>query len=115
MSIVLHRVDERLIHGQVVIGWGHHLRPDRFILVDDELAGSDWEQDLYRLASGGAEVLFATVDDARERLREWRDAGLSAILLTRDIGTMRRDDLVHRGSVSDVDLFDDRHFSGSSE
>jgi len=90
VSIVLHRVDERLIHGQVVIGWGHQLRPDCFILVDDELAASDWEQDLYRLASGGAEVIFSTVEDARQRLREWREASPRAILLTRDIGTMRR-------------------------
>ncbi|NIV57363.1 MAG: PTS transporter subunit IIB, partial [Actinobacteria bacterium] len=67
MPIVLHRVDERLIHGQVVIGWGHQLRPDRYVVVDDELAASDWEQDLYRLGAGDADVVFADVESAVER------------------------------------------------
>ena len=90
MSIVLFRVDERLIHGQVVIGWGHQLRPDRYAVVDDDLAGSDWEQDLYRLGAGTAQVVFATAEDARDRLSEWRDDPQRTILLTRDVATMWR-------------------------
>jgi PTS system mannose-specific IIB component/fructoselysine and glucoselysine-specific PTS system IIB component len=90
LPVVLLRIDERLIHGQVVIGWGSHLRPGRYIVVDDELASSDWEQDLYRLGSGGADVLFASVADARRWLDEWRAEPTRSILLTRDIATMRR-------------------------
>lgn len=90
MGIVLFRVDERLIHGQVVIGWGHELRPGRYILVDDDLAASDWEQELYRLGVVDAEVEFVGVDEARRRLEEWRDDGARSILLTRDVATMRR-------------------------
>ena len=90
MSTVLFRVDERLIHGQVVIGWGHQLRPDRYAVVDDDLAGSDWEQDLYRLGAGTAQVVFATAEDARDRLSEWRDDPQRTILLTRDVATMWR-------------------------
>jgi PTS system mannose-specific IIB component/fructoselysine and glucoselysine-specific PTS system IIB component len=90
MPIVLFRVDERLIHGQVVIGWGHHLRPHRYVVVDDELATSEWEQDLYRLGAGDADVVFASVATARERLDEWRKGDARSILLTRDTETMRR-------------------------
>ncbi len=90
MSIVLFRVDERLIHGQVVIGWGHQLRPDRYAVVDDDLAGSDWEQDLYRLGAGSADVVFTNTEDACHRLSEWREAPQRTILLTRDVATMRR-------------------------
>jgi PTS system mannose-specific IIB component/fructoselysine and glucoselysine-specific PTS system IIB component len=90
VPIVLHRVDERLIHGQVVIGWGHELRPDRYLLVDDELAASDWEQELYRLGAVGAQVVFASLTNARELIAEWRADSERSILLTRDIGTMRR-------------------------
>jgi D-glucosaminate PTS system EIIB component len=89
MSIVLYRVDERLIHGQVVIGWGHQLRPSRYLVVDDDLADSDWEQDLYRLGADGAEVLFVTREEATRRLPEWQADEARAILLTRDIRTMR--------------------------
>jgi PTS system mannose-specific IIB component/fructoselysine and glucoselysine-specific PTS system IIB component len=90
LTIVLYRVDERLIHGQVVIGWGHQLRPRRYVVVDDELSASDWEQDLYRLGAGDAEVAFVTVEEARDRLAEWRSGTERSILLTRDTQTMRR-------------------------
>ncbi len=90
MGIVLFRIDERLIHGQVVIGWGHELRPHRYVLVDDELAASDWEQDLYRLAVVDTEVEFVEVEAARARLQEWRDDSRRSIVLTRDVATMRR-------------------------
>ncbi|MDH3272402.1 MAG: PTS sugar transporter subunit IIB [Gemmatimonadota bacterium] len=90
MAIVLYRVDERLIHGQVVIGWGHELRPEAYLLVDDELAESEWEQELYRLGAGAVPVDFASVEEARRRLGEWREDARRSILLTRDIRTMRR-------------------------
>ena len=115
MSIVLYRVDERLIHGQVVIGWGHELRPDRYIVVDDELASSDWEQELYRLAVTDAEVLFVSVEGAGSRLDEWRSDTSRSIVLTRDIGSMRR--LGERGRLSgeQVNLGGLHHAQGKTE
>ena len=90
MPIVLLRVDERLVHGQVVLGWGSQLRPDRYVVVDDDLAASDWEQELYRLGAEPTEVMFATVEEARVHLDEWREEAARSILLTRDVGAMRR-------------------------
>ncbi len=90
MPIVLYRIDERLIHGQVVLGWGSQVGPGRYIVVDDDLAKVDWEQDLYRLGAGGAQAIFATVEDARRRLEEWRRAPERSILLTREVGSMLR-------------------------
>ena len=90
MSIVLQRVDERLIHGQVVIGWGGHLRPQRYLVVDDELAESEWEQELYVLGAGESEAVFTTVEEARHQLETWRSDPQKSILLTRDIATMLR-------------------------
>ena len=91
MSIVLYRVDERLIHGQVVVGWGNELHPDCIVVVDDELAGSAWEQELY--AMGLPDELsteFDSVEQARARLAEWRKSDARIVLLTRDVATMRR-------------------------
>ncbi|HSG48084.1 MAG TPA: PTS sugar transporter subunit IIB [Longimicrobiales bacterium] len=91
MGIVLYRVDERLIHGQVVLGWGRRLRPERYVVVDDELAESDWEQDLYRLTlEGGAEVLFLSVEAARLELPGLREEDSRTVLLTRDTAHMAR-------------------------
>jgi mannose/fructose/N-acetylgalactosamine-specific phosphotransferase system component IIB len=90
MSIVLFRVDERLIHGQVVVGWGTQLKPDRIVVVDDALSESQWEQELYTLGlPGGLESSFQSVDQARAHLKEWRAAPARIMVLTRDIHTMR--------------------------
>jgi PTS system mannose-specific IIB component/fructoselysine and glucoselysine-specific PTS system IIB component len=102
VPIVLLRIDERLIHGQVVIGWASELRPDRYVVVDDDLAKSSWEQDLYRLGAGDAEVLFASCEEARSRMAEWREAPARTILLARDVATMRR--LAEGGTLSGESL-----------
>lgn len=50
MTLVLCRIDDRLIHGQVVVGWGRPLRIDRIVLIDDQVAESQTDQELYRIA-----------------------------------------------------------------
>ena len=91
MSIVLFRVDERLIHGQVVVGWGTRLHPDRIVVVDDVLAAASWEQELYTFGlPGEVDASFETVDSARALLPEWRSGTDKLIVLTRDVATMRR-------------------------
>jgi len=47
MGIVLFRLDERLIHGQVVVAWGEFLRPNRIVIFNDQVAASPWERELY--------------------------------------------------------------------
>jgi PTS system mannose-specific IIB component/fructoselysine and glucoselysine-specific PTS system IIB component len=89
MAIVLFRVDDRLIHGQVVIGWGRPLGVTRIVLVDDAVSASDWEQDLYRMAvPPDIEVAFVDVAGATAHLGEWEKDGGRTLVLTGDLGTM---------------------------
>jgi PTS system mannose-specific IIB component/fructoselysine and glucoselysine-specific PTS system IIB component len=89
MPILLYRVDERLIHGQVVVGWGSQLQPDRYVVVDEIVAESEWEQELYALGvPPDAEALFRTARQAQEELREWQESALRTVVLTRDLETM---------------------------
>lgn len=89
MAILLFRVDERLIHGQVVVGWGNELHPDSIVVVDDDLAGSQWEQDLYRLGlADGVAAEFETAAQAIGHIDAWLDDDSRMLLLTRDISTM---------------------------
>jgi mannose/fructose/N-acetylgalactosamine-specific phosphotransferase system component IIB len=86
---VLSRVDDRLVHGQVVIGWGRPLGIDLVVLVDDGVAASSWEQDLYRMAvPPGIELRFATVAEAAAHLAEWQAGATRAMLLTGDVDTI---------------------------
>jgi mannose/fructose/N-acetylgalactosamine-specific phosphotransferase system component IIB len=91
MPIVLLRVDERLIHGQVVVGWGGPLHADRMVVVDDELAASPWEQELYCLGvPAEIEAQFRTVEEARGELAGWKTDPRRTIVLLRDVAAARR-------------------------
>lgn len=89
MTIVLCRIDDRLIHGQVVIGWGRAIGIDLIILVDDQVAASQWEQDLYRMAvAPEIEVRFVTLAQAALHLAEWQSTRQRGLVLTGDVETM---------------------------
>jgi PTS system mannose-specific IIB component/fructoselysine and glucoselysine-specific PTS system IIB component len=91
VSIDLFRIDDRLIHGQVVVGWGQALGTGFIVLVDDDVRASDWEQELYRMGvPPEIEVVFAGVDEAAAGLAAWMDDARRGIVLTGDVETMRR-------------------------
>jgi len=89
MSILLCRIDDRLIHGQVVIGWGRPLGLQRIVLVDDTVAANAWEQDLYRVAvPDEMELIFSTVRGAADRLAEWAADPKRTAILAGEVHTM---------------------------
>ena len=91
MPIALYRIDDRLIHGQVVVGWGQPLDLRSIVLVDDDVATSEWEQELYRMGvPPEMSVHFHTVQDAAGRLAEFDSAPEAGIVLVGGVGTMRR-------------------------
>ncbi len=108
MPIALYRVDDRLIHGQVVIGWGQPLGITSIILVDDHVAASAWEQELYRMgAAPGVELHFVSVATAIAHLADWEAGSGRAIVLTGSLEAMAalraaRPDLVQRINLGGV-------------
>ncbi|MEZ4387701.1 MAG: PTS sugar transporter subunit IIB [Candidatus Krumholzibacteriia bacterium] len=50
MKLVLARIDDRLIHGQVTVGWGHKLNPDHIVLACDEVALDPWQARVYAMS-----------------------------------------------------------------
>jgi len=116
MSILLYRVDDRLVHGQVVIGWGRPLSAERVILIDDAVAESSWEQDLYRMAApDGIEVDFATLADAEASLPVWAGESTRTIVLTGDLATMTALQHVHPTLVAAINLGGIHHQPGRTE
>ncbi|MCP4291451.1 MAG: PTS sugar transporter subunit IIB [bacterium] len=47
MPLVLARIDDRLIHGQVTVGWATHLKPHRILLANNEIAADAWQSQVY--------------------------------------------------------------------
>ena len=91
MGIHLYRIDDRLIHGQVVVGWGQPLNIRFLVLVDDLVASSDWEKDLYRMAvPPEMEIYFADVVTAIRNHAQYASDPRPGILITGDISSMQR-------------------------
>lgn len=116
MSIVLCRIDDRLIHGQVVVGWGRPMGINLIILVDDQVAGSAWEQELYRMAvSPDIEVRFVTVAQAVGQLPDWQANGKRGLVLTGDLDTMAALHNANPGIVHRINLGGVHHRPGRRE
>ena len=91
MSVVLFRVDERLIHGQVVVGWARALRPRRIIVVDDSLSEDVLEQSIYRTGiPEGIDADFWSESEAIRALPAVLRSSERAFVLTADLATMAR-------------------------
>ena len=103
MTVELFRIDDRLIHGQVVVGWGQPLDIGFIVLVDDTVAASDWEQELYRMGvPPEMDVYFHSASDAIGAMPKYVADARRGILLTGDIATMQR--LVDGGVVDSVNV-----------
>ncbi len=51
MSIVLCRVDSRLIHGQVVTKWVKQAQANRIVVVSEELEKDEFMRSVYLMAA----------------------------------------------------------------
>jgi mannose/fructose/N-acetylgalactosamine-specific phosphotransferase system component IIB len=87
VSWALVRVDDRLIHGQVVIAWGARLAPQRIWVVDDASAANSWERDLLASGAPGVDVRVVTVAEAASGFAAEASAPGSAFLIVRDLRT----------------------------
>jgi D-glucosaminate PTS system EIIB component len=89
MPIALYRIDDRLIHGQVVVGWGQPLDLGFIVLVDDVVAESDWEQELYRMGvPPSMDVYFASTRDAAREIAKYASDRRTGMVLTGTVEAM---------------------------
>lgn len=115
MPVALYRIDDRLIHGQVVVGWGQPLNIGFIVLVDDNVATCDWEQDLYRMGvPPEMEIMFADVAEAVRRHSSFAADPRRGIIVTPDIDTMQRF-VAGVGSIREVNVGGIHHRAGREQ
>lgn len=63
-NIVLTRVDNRLVHGQVGLTWTTSLGVNLVIVADDKILEDKFQQDLMRVITNtaGVSIRFFTID-----------------------------------------------------
>lgn len=111
MTIELVRIDERLLHGQVVVGWGEHLGLELYLVVDREIAGSSWEEELWSAGvPSGIEVRFLAPGEVSGVWEDVVDSSHAAAVLTRGTAAMRElaEDGRLRGRKVNVGVIHDR-------
>lgn len=111
--VVLVRIDDRLIHGQVVVGWAKSLNASRIVVANDKLAEDEFQKDLIGLATpAGMNILILKINEALSQIKrgEFED-GRTILLVAKPVDGLR---LVEGGlkieeiNVGGMRLFDDR-------
>lgn len=84
MNVVGCRVDERLVHGQIMTSWSKHLQLKRIVIVDDAVAGDEFMAAVLAMsAPAGISIDILTVADAAARVREDRGDEKTLLLFKR--------------------------------
>jgi mannose/fructose/N-acetylgalactosamine-specific phosphotransferase system component IIB len=82
VSVALVRVDDRLLHGQVLIAWGCALAAARYLVIDDALATSPFERSLVESCGGEAPVeVLALAEGATRLVAEAHRPGATVVLV----------------------------------
>jgi mannose/fructose/N-acetylgalactosamine-specific phosphotransferase system component IIB len=80
--LILYRVDDRLVHGQVAEGWVPHLKADELAVVSDEIAADELRRNIMRFATPeGVALKIMTVDEAAAYLPEAQASTRKVLLL----------------------------------
>lgn len=90
-NVVLARVDDRLIHGEVVSVWAPTLSANRIVVADDAVAADKFNKRVLKaLAPAGVKVNVYSVEEASEKLKQECRKGEKIIVLTKTPITFER-------------------------
>jgi len=89
VPIKLVRVDDRLIHGQVVVGWSCHLDIDTIIVIDDMLGSDNFQKEIMLMSvPEDLAVFIFNIEEAVEKIREGHCLKKNTILLFRNMSEL---------------------------
>lgn len=81
-NIVFTRIDDRLIHGQVMTAWVHETKANEIVIVDDEVAKDEFLKMIMTSAvPGGISVKILSEVQAASYLKEEADANKIIVLV----------------------------------
>ena len=83
-EIVMNRVDDRLIHGQVITGWVGLRNANAIWIVDDAVAVNPMMLDIFKFAAPANVTIEAfTVAAAAEKLQKLSEGNARVLLITK--------------------------------
>ncbi|MDD4088287.1 MAG: PTS sugar transporter subunit IIB [Tissierellia bacterium] len=101
MKNIFVRVDDRLLHGQVVVSWIPYLKANEVVIADDEYANDEFMRELIR-SSGpeGVTVHVKTIDETAVYLND--DNKNRILVLLRSINGLK--ELLKKVKISNINI-----------
>lgn len=91
MSLVLVRVDDRLVHGQVMVGWRSHLGATQVLVASDRLCANPMACNVLRLtAPPEVDLIIDSVEGMTRRIMAGEFDRQKDILLFENLGDILR-------------------------
>ncbi len=83
-EIVLTRIDDRLIHGQVMTAWVKKTKANQIIIVDDEVSKDEFMSEILKMsAPSGIEIVVLDKENAVSFLNDIPETKHRAIILVK--------------------------------
>jgi len=90
-KVVFARVDDRLIHGQIMTRWMKGFPGASIVIVDDSLAVDNFMKNIYTMAAPpGVKVKVVSIDTALKEWNQKANIDEKVFLLFKDIQTIER-------------------------
>jgi mannose/fructose/N-acetylgalactosamine-specific phosphotransferase system component IIB len=82
MSIELFRIDDRFIHGLVVVGWVRALGCKQIVVANDKVAANELQKTLMKVATPkDIEVIIVDIKEAAKLIKEGKFETISTMVL----------------------------------
>lgn len=93
---IIWRIDDRLIHGQVIIGWCGQLPIKVLLVTDDEIAETEWEKNLLLMAApDNLTTKVLSTQQTIEEVREYTNINFWVLILMKSPFVLKK--LIHLG------------------
>lgn len=84
--VILMRIDERLLHGQVALTWVNDVHPDAILIANDEAAQNEMARLALKVAKPqGVKLAIKTVDEGAKLLNDKRAANIKIFVIVRTL------------------------------
>lgn len=91
MSLALVRIDDRFIHGLVVVGWVKAINCRQIVVANDKVASNDLQKTLMKVATPeGIEIFIVTIKEAAKLIKEEKfETGRTMLLIANPQDALR--------------------------
>ncbi len=81
---IIFRIDDRLIHGQVLVGWASYYPVKHIVVGNNEISQNEWEKDLLMMmGSPGIDIKVLSLEETTDYINtHFEDNEMSMVLIS---------------------------------